>query len=134
MVRFQSIEESLGKIKAVAGWLDKGLVYAVIISFCTGLSGYMAGSIHFKRTHAYPVVLEACSMVFQATSTPQLTPKQEGKTTAAKGTYIGSRTSRKYHHVSCPSAKLIKEGNRVYFETKEAAVAAGFVKAGNCDF
>jgi hypothetical protein len=43
-----------------------------------------------------------------------------------------SSTSKKYHYLWCSSANRIKEANKVYFATKEAAEAAGYTLAGNC--
>jgi hypothetical protein len=129
MVRFQSIEESLQKIKDLASVLDIKAVYMSIFGICAVSSSYLAGSISFFHANEHPVVLEFCSMVFQATSTPSTSTKEAA---VSKGAYVGSKSSRKYHHESCPSARLIKEGNRVYFSSKEDAQAKGYVPAGNC--
>jgi hypothetical protein len=130
MVRFQSIEESLRKIKDLASVLDKKAVYGAIIGICAVSSSYLAGSVSYFHANTQPVVLESCSMIFQATSTP---PAPIKDVSVSKGAYVGSKSSKKFHHESCPSARLIKEGNRVYFSSREVALAAGYVPAGNCD-
>ena len=43
-----------------------------------------------------------------------------------------SSSSKKYHHSWCASGKKIKEENRVWFPSAEAAQAAGYTLAGNC--
>ena len=43
-----------------------------------------------------------------------------------------SSSSKKYHHTWCAGAKQIKEENRVWFPTADAARAAGYSLAGNC--
>lgn len=44
--------------------------------------------------------------------------------------YIGNRNSKKFHLSSC--ANLPAEKNRVFFDTRQAAVDAGFSPCGNC--
>lgn len=44
---------------------------------------------------------------------------------AAPGNFVASKLSNLYHHISCPSVKRIKAENQVWFETREAAEAAG---------
>lgn len=48
------------------------------------------------------------------------------------GGYIASKTGAKYHLPWCSGAQRIKEENKIYFETKEAAERAGYTPAGNC--
>lgn len=131
MVRFQSIEESLRKIKDLGASLDKRLFYNVGILVCAAISSFLAGSVVSLRAGAQPVVLEACSMVFQATGTPAAAGPSS--VPFLKGPYVGSRSSDRFHHESCPGARLIKEGNKVYFSSKEDALRAGYAPAGNCD-
>lgn len=44
----------------------------------------------------------------------------------------GNKNSRKYHLPHCPGYKQMKESNRQYFASEQAAIAAGYSKAGNC--
>lgn len=41
-------------------------------------------------------------------------------------------TSMKYHFLWCPGAKQIKEENKIYFNSEEEAISAGYSLAGNC--
>lgn len=43
-----------------------------------------------------------------------------------------SSTSKKYHYTWCTSGQRIKEENKVWFPTAQAAEAAGYTLAGNC--
>ncbi len=133
MVRFQSIEESLRKIKVLTGVLDKRAVYTCIIAACIAPGLFLAGKISVIYNNEHPVVLESCSMVFQATSTQKSLAETTKESDLPKGPYIGSRSSNKFHHESCPSAERIKEVNRIYFSSKENALSHGYVPAGNCD-
>lgn len=46
--------------------------------------------------------------------------------------YVGSKNSTKYHLPWCSGAARIAEENKVWFESKEAAAAAGYTPAANC--
>lgn len=43
-----------------------------------------------------------------------------------------SSSSKKYHYTWCAGAKKIKEENKLWFDTADKAVAAGYSLAGNC--
>lgn len=55
-----------------------------------------------------------------------------GKVIKTAGKYVGSKSGKRYHLPSCPGAKRIKEENKVWFESKEAAEKAGYSPAANC--
>lgn len=48
------------------------------------------------------------------------------------GKYVASKSGTKYHLPTCSGAKRIKEENKVWFQTKEEAQAAGYEPAANC--
>lgn len=41
-------------------------------------------------------------------------------------------TSMKYHFLWCAGAKQIKEGNKLYFNSEQEAISAGYTLAANC--
>lgn len=45
--------------------------------------------------------------------------------------YIGNKNSKKFHLPTCKN--LPKESNRVYFDTRQAAVDSGYTPCGNCN-
>ena len=49
-----------------------------------------------------------------------------------EGNYVASRNGTKYHLPWCPGAQQIKDENKVWFDTKEAAETAGYTPAANC--
>lgn len=53
-------------------------------------------------------------------------PRSEGK-------YVASKNGSVYHLPSCSGAKRIKEENKIWFDTTEAAELAGYRKAANCE-
>ena len=48
------------------------------------------------------------------------------------GAYVGSKNSNKFHLPTCPGAKTISDANKIWFQTKEEAIAKGYVPASNC--
>ena len=45
---------------------------------------------------------------------------------------VGSRSGTKYHLPDCPGALQMKDENKIFFSSIEAAQAAGYTPAGNC--
>ncbi len=48
------------------------------------------------------------------------------------GSFVASKNGSSYHLPDCPGAKQIKEENKLWFQSKETAHAAGYKPAGNC--
>jgi hypothetical protein len=67
-----------------------------------------------------------------AASAPKPAPVADLPPPDTSGPYVASRTGEKYYLIACGSAKRIKEENRVYFKTKDAAEAKGYAPAANC--
>ena len=76
------------------------------------------------------------------TKTTQTTPTPDAplatavpatQATSAAGKVIGNKNSKKYHLPGCPSYDSVSEKNRVYFDTEQDAIKAGYTKAGNCN-
>lgn len=45
--------------------------------------------------------------------------------------YIGNKNSLKFHQKNCVNLPL--ENNRVYFDTREQAIAGGYIPCENCN-
>lgn len=52
---------------------------------------------------------------------------------AAQGAYTASTKSDKFHLPHCSSASRISDDNRVWFQTRDEAIAAGYSPCGKCD-
>lgn len=61
------------------------------------------------------------------TSKPKPVHPDDPRVVASK-----SSSSKKYHFTWCSGAKKIKPENQVWFDTAQAAQAAGYTLAGNC--
>jgi hypothetical protein len=55
-----------------------------------------------------------------------------GNIEAVSGSYVASKNGTKYHYPWCSGAKRIKDENKVWFNTVEQALAAGYTPAANC--
>jgi hypothetical protein len=71
-----------------------------------------------------PAVSETAA-VASAVNAPTTGTKNTGK-------YVASKNGATYNFPWCSGAARIKEENKVWFDTKEAAVAAGYRPAANC--
>jgi hypothetical protein len=65
-------------------------------------------------------------------SGPAPQPAAVGEAVRTSGTYVASKSGTKYYLPSCSGAKRIKVENRVWFETKGEAEAAGYEPATGC--
>ena len=52
--------------------------------------------------------------------------------TSENALYVGSKSGEKYHLLTCPGAKQIKDENKIYFASKEDAMRNGYTPASNC--
>lgn len=59
-------------------------------------------------------------------------PAIEGEDTSKTGPYVASKAGKRYYLTTCSGVKTIKESNKIYFKTKEAAEARGLTPAANC--
>ena len=53
-------------------------------------------------------------------------PAQGRAAPAAEGTFVASKTGKKFYPVDSAAGKKIKEENRVFFKTEKEAEKAGF--------
>lgn len=49
-----------------------------------------------------------------------------------EGKIVASKTGTKYYLPECPAANRISEKNKVWFDSIESAMAAGYAPAANC--
>lgn len=115
----------------------RDLLWTVLIVALAGWSAYNLGLLR-ARQGVLPAQ-EAALFRARATFTPPSSTGQGKSTPAATPArtdprVVASKTSssKKYHHPWCSSANRIKEANRLWFPTAQAAQAAGYTLAANC--
>ncbi len=71
----------------------------------------------------------------EATSGPDITeaPSTGSPEAQTQGDYVASINSDKFHFPSCSSASQISDENKIYFTSREEAVAAGYSPCGRCN-
>lgn len=139
MLRFRSIAQTLTKIKAFTAFVSVKDLYSAFFLILAGFSGYFWGSLAKFEQCRVPLQIERFEPEFQALEQPQI-PKQEQVQSplikplekANKGLYVGSKSGSKYHLPNCPGALRISAANKVFFASKEEALAKGYSPAANC--
>lgn len=137
-----SISDYLNKIKSkVKNRGDFTLSAAIILSLVLGI-GF--GRLWGLQTSRSPItIIEPIQAVIASSSqatvitTSQEVVKSAGKSSGKPaiepaGRYVASKNSTKYHLTTCPGASQIKEENKRWFDSKEAAEKAGLTPAANC--
>lgn len=67
------------------------------------------------------------------TNTAAQSPSQYSQYSQTEPTeLVASKNGTKYHYLWCPGAKQMKEENKIFFTSIEAARAAGYAPAANC--
>lgn len=118
-----------GKSKALLSRISVDWVIVAIILLSSSAAfglGYLAGKDAGEK--------EELEIIY-----PEQAEKPGDRTSAAnealggiEGQYVASKTGKSYHLPWCSGAKLIKEGNKIWFASKEEAEARGYAPAGNC--
>lgn len=77
--------------------------------------------------------------IYMAYSTPtprisisQLNISDIATTAVSHIQIVGNKNSKIYHLADCPGAKAMNEANKIFFDSIEAALAAGYRAAKNC--
>jgi hypothetical protein len=156
-----SIKEKAAEIKGYAtvafgkgGKADGmlSIVIMVLVASAAFFLGRMSSSEHSALPEPVPMTVEADvapkaetsneTTAHASTTVGDTTKGSEGSEasgsstlepgTEAQGVYVGSRKGTKYHLPWCAGARTISEANKVWFTSKEDAVAQGYTPAQNC--
>ena len=120
------VADSFKKVKEWCKENYKDLFIAGII-FCTGLSSFGLGrlSVDLKPNPPLVVTDNAASPPMEQQSIPGAVINTDKKV-------VASRNGTTYYFMWCSGVQRIKEENKIWFPTKEAAEIAGLTLAGNC--
>jgi hypothetical protein len=107
------------------------------VGFCTLLVSWSAYNLGLIRARSGAVPLQEARVFQERASeapTPSLTPQPPRGPAHTDLRVVVSKTSssKKYHFSWCSSANRIKEQNKLWFATEQAAQAAGYTLAANC--
>jgi len=119
------IQNFLKKIKDIPReiWND---VFIILIILLTSLASFGLGrlSILYEEKGEFTVLNPEAAAPLTEGDRPEGLPET--------GEYVASKTGSKYHFPWCAGAQAIKEENKIFFNSKEEAEAAGYAPASNC--
>ncbi len=138
-----NIPESIRKIKG--GFLDRlGLnlshdIFVILLIILVALASFGLGRLSVLDNKKTPIRIESGgqmgSLLDGSNAVSQNTIQAETKgvpSVGASGTYVGSKTGKRYYFPWCATANRIAEENKVWFATKQEAEANGYTPASNC--
>lgn len=128
-----SIPEQVGEGKRGGGRIPSDLLVILILLLCCSAAfgfGVLAGKEMERGKDDKKLWIEELSK--EGRVQPAAVVAAPEPAVPSTGTYVASKSGIKYHLPSCSGAKRIKEENKVWFDTKEQAAAAGYTPASNC--
>ncbi len=113
----------------IKGWFQNytSEIFLFLLVFLSAL--ILAGFIYrvkFPVSHP-PIIIENPQLQGQNNAATNLKANEIGDYLI-----VGNKNSKLYFLPTCHSFKLIKEQNRVYFNSENEAKLAGYTLAGNC--
>lgn len=113
--------------------LENKEVFTVLTIILVAFASFGLGRLSKIERSAFPVRVENTAAAIEGVEKelPKTLaiPKQ---VSAKEGSYVASKTGEKYHLPWCSGAQRIKEENKIWFDSKEAAEQAGYTPAANC--
>jgi len=115
---WQSIRDRAAQIKGYdADWVHDAILISIVLFI--GISAFGLGRISTSQEG------RAAVRLLQQTTFSEA-PMRIG------GMIVASRNGSKDHFAGCSGAKRMNEVNKIWFESIEMAVAAGYLPASNC--
>ena len=125
-------------------WLLDDTVYVAFLLVLVGFGSFGLGRLSVLG-EGVPVATSSSRVSLVATSTvlvPAITTfpvigaavvvPVAARAAVPPGPIVASKSGSKYYLTTCAGAKRIKDANKVFFATKEEAIAAGYEPAANC--
>lgn len=124
----------LEKIKRLAAE-RKADSYVALLIVLVSVTSFGLGRLSAIWPQKTPITIEehsSASGAGESTGLKTLSQDKDSRALEAKGKYVASKNGKSYHLPWCSGALLIKEENKLWFQTKEEATRAGYAPAGNC--
>lgn len=100
-----------------------GLLVVLVALTAYGLGKHTVATVEPVNTQAQIIMVEEAK-----SAVPETLPTGADNSIQL----VASKNGSKYHYLWCPGAKQMKEENKLYFASAEAARAAGYTPAANC--
>ncbi len=123
---------------------NKSDLYIAAIIFLVGMASFGLGRLSVLWPKKEPIRIDQVGEIDQSSRLKSglgevvnnFTKRSDPSTSpilSSKGRYVASKSGTAYHYPWCSGALRIKEENKIWFQTKEDAVKAGYKPAGNCE-
>jgi len=119
--------------------------YIAILLLLVGVGSFGLGRVG-QTAPSQPASISLTTLP-QATSTPNNPPSTTSTSPVpshsvvnsvpiveSKANFVVSKSGTKYHKLTCPGAKQIKDSNKIFFANEDEALASGYTRAANCKF
>jgi hypothetical protein len=116
------------KTASLRDWAEsergKAAAYTTIL-ILTGVASYALGDLAGLQEVTQPATVNVSERV-------QYADTQPADAQVAHGKIVASKKGKRWHYTWCPGAETISEKNKRWFQSEQAAEAAGYTKASNC--
>ncbi|OHA17622.1 MAG: hypothetical protein A2664_03305 [Candidatus Taylorbacteria bacterium RIFCSPHIGHO2_01_FULL_46_22b] len=135
---------SIPDIQHLIKWPPSGKakdVFILIVIVLVALCSFALGRLSAIESVRPPVKILGSASIIQGLQTPETDSKVTSSTAIpapaplsgqGNGSVVASKSGTKYHFPWCAGAKSIKEENKIWFASIEAARSAGYTPAANC--
>ena len=128
-------------LEKLKSWLADDAVYLCVVLVLIGIISFGLGRLSVRPLATISAQGAAVSLISAQNApkssvttstigTAEVLPQYLPATSSAL--FVASKSSTKYHKVTCGGAKTIKESNKIYFQSESEAESAGYSKAANC--
>ena len=110
------------------------VILVALASFGLGRASLVNSGENLAQNESYtePKTVVAASLPTAAPKTTPVSTAPASPQVDTDAALVASKSGTKYHLLTCPGAKQIKEENKVYFASVTEAEAAGYKPAANC--
>ena len=131
----ESIQDIRDKFKSFASHLlANDQLFLAILLVTIAVTAFGLGRLAERAATTSIKQSAGASVILNNIDTMDVPVEVENETEDASATeqYVASKSGSKYHYPWCPGAKQMKEENKIYFNSRPAAEAAGYTPAANC--
>lgn len=127
-----NIAEFYRKSKYKIDELSRSELYTIALIILIGFAGFGLGRLSLIEENKEDVKIEFPEYLSASVLNGQKTDKEITSTIITQGLIVASKNSSKYHYPWCSGGKSISEQNKIYFDSIEEALKAGYTPAKNC--
>lgn len=127
-----NIAEFYRKSKYKIDELSRSELYTIALIILIGFAGFGLGRLSLIEENKEDVKIEFPEYLSASVLNGQKTDKKITSTVITQGIIVASKNSSKYHYPWCSGGKSISEQNKIYFNSIEEALKAGYTPAKNC--